>query len=234
MESKIRYIPILKAKESELLALRNISPARQTQMIPLIEIQDIEKDEQLSRLNRRIMRSWNLTLPIFVDVDSNFLINSPLNATNALTNIISETREKGYHTIPVTGVNRGEDYQQAIRILIQELNEVCIRLKNLDIGNTTQMINNVTELVKSLGLKHENLDIVIDFGAFLPSQIGTFVNAATNTINGLPLLEGWRSITIAGTSFPDSLSSFRPVTPGLTLESDSRKTAPATLCVFRQ
>ncbi len=214
------YVPILKGKQSEFLALEQVSSTRKAHITPLIEIQELEGELSLDRLSRRIRKSWNSEVPIFIDVDNNFLVNSPRNANSALDYIINDTRKRGYRTIPVTGLDRDVTYQQNINLLVRKIGEVCIRLKNSDIGNISKMIENLNELVKLLGLEYKQIDIIIDIGSFLHYQMGTFTNAVINTINNLPSLNNWRTLTVIGTSFPYSLSRFRPVTPCFTPRSE--------------
>ena len=70
------YVPILKAKEGELIALRHLSPQMKSNLTPLIEIQPRETPELLKRTITQIRKGWIPTLPLLIDVDRSYLMNS--------------------------------------------------------------------------------------------------------------------------------------------------------------
>jgi Beta protein len=213
------YVPVLKSKEAELFALGEVTLARKTNMTPLLEIQVMD-DAGLKRTLKKVEKNWNANLPIFIDVDDTFLLNEPQRATDALIQLVNYLTQKGFHPIPVTGLGRNPTYQQAVINLVKTIKEVCVRLVNSDLGNSISLNSGLQTLISSMGLKYGQADLIIDFSAFLPSQIGTIASATINTINSIPLINNWRTLTIAGTAFPSSLSRFTPVTPGLTPRSE--------------
>lgn len=200
------YVPILKAKQSECMALRNLPPDLKENMVPLFEMQPRDTQSLLERTIGQIENSWEKHLPLYLDIDRGYLSS---NADEALTNFIyalNRSQEKGYKFIPVTGLRRSTRYQEIIQSSIkQQSYGVCVRLESIDWLDLQELNENIEKLVSEFDLSYDEVDILLDFGAFLPSQSGTIVTSATTTINKLAKLKDFRNLVISGTAFPASL-----------------------------
>ena len=52
------------------------------------------------------------------------------------------------------------------------------------------------------------VDLVLDFPQLQPNQVATVTLAATTILKTLPHAAAWRSVVVAGTGFPETLSGF--------------------------
>jgi hypothetical protein len=197
------YVPILKAKQSECIALRNLNSDLKENMIPLFEMQPRETQRLLERTIGQIETSWEKHLPLYLDIDKDYLSS---NNDEALTNFVyalNRSQSKKYKFIPVTGLRRSTRYQEIIQSSIkQQSNGVCVRLESIDWLDLQELNQNIENLVSKFDLSYDAVDILLDFGAFLPSQSGTIVTSAATTINKLSKLRDFRNLVISGTAFP--------------------------------
>ncbi len=217
------YVPILKGKQSECLALEQVDINTKSGMTPLIEIQSVSqsKMQNLSLMAKRIEKSWGIDKPLFIDVDREFLMRRTKDAITVLNYVLNNARNKGINFIPVTGLNRDASYQAAVLANIQQdKNGLCIRLENKDVGNSTQLTNNLSQTLNNFSVPESEVDILLDLGTFTPLQGGVVLSGVATIINNLPHLPNWRTLTVAGTAFPKSLGAFPPVTASATPRSE--------------
>src|SRR5882724_8756793 len=115
------YVPILKGKEGEYQALRELTPAIRNGLTPLIEPIPIPYDfanevpaktvdQHLGNFISKIEASWGLD-PIFFDLDWIPDLERMADGRHPLKFIFDAARAAGSQAIPVTGLNRDAAYQ---------------------------------------------------------------------------------------------------------------------------
>jgi hypothetical protein len=158
----------------------------------------------LQRTVKQMEKSWEKHLPMFIDVDNNYLIS---NEAEAITNLISTLERatmNGYKLIPVTRIERHKSYQDVIRLAMQtDKNGVCIRLGSNDWGDLTNINPRLDKLLSYLAVLPKQTYVVLDFGPFLPEQTGTIIASAVGTINTLKNLNNFCSLIITSTAIPE-------------------------------
>ena len=197
------YVPILKAKEGELIALRHLSPQMKSNLTPLIEIQPRETPELLKRTITQIRRGWIPTLPLLVDVDRSYLMNSTVSATDNLRNLLTELSEQDFNVMPVSGLRRPARFNSVVSDTVGENdNGICIRLQSLDWQDVSSLENSLRNYVQGISLQLSQVDLVFDYEPFLPSHLGTIITSAITTINSIGSIRQYRNVIIAATAFP--------------------------------
>lgn len=207
MATDILYTPVLKAKQSECIALRRVNPKLKPLMIPLFEMQPRDTPHLLMRTVTQMEKSWEKHLPLFLDVDKKYLASNEAEAVENHATALERGRKSGYNIIPVTGLRRSERYQGNISSAVQQDRRgVCLRLENEDWLDVSELNTKIDKILSNLGVIAGEMDLILDFGAFLPSQAGTIVTSATTTINNLKLVSELRNLVVTGTAFPASLN----------------------------
>lgn len=226
------YVPILKGKEGEYSAVERLYPNVKSNLTPLIEIPPIPwdyvnecegrtLDEHIGRVAGRVERCWGIERPLFLDLDSDLWPERTQGGNHPLTFILEDARNRGVKIIPVTGLRRDGDYQSAVLGAIQnDKLGVCIRLEGNDFEELPQFSSSLNDLVASLSLSSNELDIVLDFEAILPTQNSTVALAAISIINALPDIDNWRTLTFTASAFPEDLRAFAPASIGTTQRSE--------------
>ncbi len=108
--------------------------------------------------------------------------------------------------IPVTGLARTRDYGAAIAALVIAKKRLCVRLESDDFTGPDPLPKRLNDLVAAAHLAKGQIDLIVDFGA-LPPNIGAMALAALGALTSIPDLAGWRSFTVAMTSFPERPSA---------------------------
>jgi hypothetical protein len=214
MFSVNHYVPILRWKRAEKIALRYLQPADKAVITPLIELvptsfkpgQDGSENPALvlEREAKEIKKDWG-TAPFFVDVNHLEECVPPINGlTHPLEYLSDKARMEGLRLVPVTGLTRGDAYQNLVKRTGSDGPGVCFRLtpsEVLDPGFN----NRLGDLIARLRLERENVDLVLDYKVFDPSAPTLAI-----MISHIPSIADWRTFAVACGAFPEDLQQFTP------------------------
>jgi hypothetical protein len=204
----------------EYQAVGRLTDTTKSVFTPLIEVPEIgwdfkEKklkktiDEHLSDfVLKKIYKNWGDS---FCFIDLNLISPSErmVNRFHPVKSLFNELRNVGCSAIPVTGFDRDEPYQQEVRnVLNQNKSGVCIRMK-IQQAAKESLKGDVDSLLSRLKVKPESCDLIIDLGApnFLP--LDGLSKVIQNIVSNLPNLNDWRTFTVIGTSFPETMASIK-------------------------
>ncbi|EFG1300336.1 beta family protein [Escherichia coli] len=210
----ISYIPILKAKRSELSALSQLSIEKKSKILPLLEIEPVPIDpdsgvalksynETLIDFGKKVSKSCSNMQGIYIDgllIEEHFISSED---HYPIINAVNQVRDMGIRVIPVSSPTRQSSYKRAIDGLMQ--NEICLRLTTLDLVNP-QLI---THYINHLGIPLSNIDIIIDLRDELTEDklnSGELYTLAIGLINNLAHFNEYRKVILSGGSFPTDLS----------------------------
>ncbi|QTO43336.1 beta family protein [Burkholderia latens] len=215
------YVPVLKWRQGEYLALSRLEPAVKDWVTPLFEVPteawDFEAeapaktlDEHLSKFGLRLKQKWD-TRRCFVDspfIDGEAHVD---NGSHHMSHIFDLAREAGAMPVPVFGRGRSESYMAAVTEIIgRDHRGACLRLTPDDFNTSLRV--ELDALLSNMGIDADVCDLVLDCAADI--AVGPKMQALVwkGLLDELPMLADWRSVTIAGTSFPQTLpsASFRP------------------------
>ena len=165
MIEEVGYMPLLKSRAGEFRALRSLTRSQRSQLLPLMDLVpplwDFEKeaptrsmDEHASLVSPHLWRSWGPDLPILLDGQN---LDTDTAERNPLEQIIEGCRARGIQAIPVTGLDRSQEYQSAVRrSLTRDRRGSCIRLESEDlaaIGRLEAALKDLMESARARPLK---------------------------------------------------------------------------------
>lgn len=103
--------------------------------------------------------------------------------------------------IPVTGLDRNLDYNNAVKSAIEADDRgLCMRLQSHDL-DSDDLAQQLDSALTALGVGTNKVDLLVDYGAVvLPRSVVVPLIAA------IPHLKAWRSVTFAACSFPVDMS----------------------------
>ena len=204
------YIPILRWKRGERIALRNLQGDIKAQMTPLVELipgdfktgNAAAVDNKLYKIAEDLFKNWGQA-PLFVDLG---LLYPAVRASNGLHPIEVLCREahiRQLSLIPVTGLDRTESYLSAVASIIKEDHRgACIRLRRPDIQRPT-FLTDLGRLLTQLELSPPHVHLLVDY-QIINNSCPSFANLCSL----LPNLSQWRTFTIASGAFTKDLSGF--------------------------
>lgn len=211
------YVPILKGKQGELDAIRETSRKVRERFTPLIEIPPIPpkyidgQDEPVPAKNiaehvndvaNSFVKALGADDPVLVD---GFYIEEEQTLEGDIEPIerFFELLRGRAKCIPVTGLDRVQEYGAAIKnILSTDDRGCCLRLVEEDLEGMSDLEPQIKSLLKFLDIDAPKVHLLLDFGPAVPSR-----SALPYQINALPRLKDWRTLTISSSSFPANLEN---------------------------
>ena len=211
------YVPCLRFKKGEYLALKELSIDARNCIMPLFEVAEIgfdfenqteakTIDQHLTPFAKRVKENWGSD-ECFVDlhlIDENERMAS---GEHPVLFTFNDLRLKNVNAIPVIGLGAGTNYQKAVSQTIKsDSRGLCLRI-NLDEASESSSIEMLENLISDLHVHPRDCDFILDLSAprnFEP--LNTFANLLQYVIADLHHINEWRSFGIIGTSFPQSLS----------------------------
>lgn len=211
------YIPILKAKQGELEALKQARTEERQQILPLLEIPPIPVkwpegeedpvpaktiDQHIAATSEKIASSLRGFERVLIDgayVEEEETLGSgeePIAATLRLL------REKGLTVVPVVGLDRVQEYGEAVRDFALDSGVGCsLRLSHQDLDLIFDLRSQIESLLAFLHLEPSQTDLIVDFGAKLPIR-----GQLPALVQDFPFLTDWRTFTLAFAAFPPDMS----------------------------
>jgi hypothetical protein len=206
------YVPVLRWKQAEWLALRHLGEEERARITPLVEITRRSVAprtrrptiEQMLRKNATDMQAnWGLA-PLFVDLwhlEPNPALG---NGLHPFVYLAQEARARGVSIVPVAGLNRPPDYQVAVASVVATHGlGACLRLHATDLARPT-LEKDLEGLLAHLSLSRGEVDLVIDF---------EYVHGACPDWSGrlatIPEASNWRTTTLLSGAFPLDLTGFK-------------------------
>lgn len=228
--AKAVYTPILKLKQAELKALKLTPDASKSLMRPLFEIAPIPLNypsktprktlaEHIEKLPSQIANSWG-SRPFYLDCCHVAMLAN--NSPQLIGALFSALLTDGNIPIPVLNLAYHPAYSnyatQMKDLATQCGNGACIRITNGDLqGN---YLEKVQQVLQQLHISPEQVDIMFDLATIAPGNSGPISAGMVGIIQNFPELLRWRSLILAGTAFPPSMSVFETNSGSLTPRSE--------------
>jgi hypothetical protein len=214
------YVPILRWKQAERLALANLYGHDSICITPLVElvlnnfihrsknikglITRLNIEEGVNKIGEQLIRYcggrpffidlWRLPPDVFTQGLSQFLAMLGQYAINSKLSLV-----------PVTRITNNNDYQSVIRTLVASMNNqgVCLRLTCDDIKKST-LTKDISALLSFIQVLPEAVDLIVDF-----QTIDQYVPTFKTLCKCLPSINKWRNFIVASGAFPEDLSELR-------------------------
>ena len=214
--NEILYVPCLRWKMGEYLAIRRLNPRTHNYLLPIIEIPEIgydfenqsnskSIDDHLSKFAKRVKQNWgkaNCLIDCHLIEDQTCMSNGQ----HPSHFIFNGLRNEGVSAIPVITLSSSSEYLAAIRD-ITTINKkgICFRVEIEDVINA-RFNQTIQDLLNYFDIIIEQVDLIIDLKAPNFDPLEGFSVLLSDLISRIQNLQKWRTFGIIGTSFPSSLS----------------------------
>ena len=219
------YVPCIRWKMGEYQAMLRLSIDAKNFITPLIEVPEIGKgpESAFDFENRRPAKSIDGHLALFAErvetkwhgrlcfVDAKLIDPSMrmANGQHPVEFVFDKLRSQGCMVIPVTGLDRDRQSQEVIRRAVtRDKRGFCLRL-GIEDATKADPRNRVGALLSHIGLPVEKCDLILDLGAPNFEPVDGFAKLMEAIIRELPHLGLWRTFTLIGTSFPQSMAEVK-------------------------
>lgn len=213
-----QYVPFLKCKQGELDALSRIGRDDREQLTPLIDIGPIEidpktevqvksLDETLEGVAAKIAKAWGSLDFCFVDLPE-FEPSARLeDGRHPVSRFFEDAKAADLAAIPVSGLDRdGPQLEAAAEAMSWGNRGIAIRLRRPELQNPAALAADLRRIAGTLQIDFRQVDLLLDFGPLLKSEVATIGGEADAAIKGLPDIDAWRSLTLCAGAFPQTVS----------------------------
>lgn len=215
------YVPILKWKAAEQIALQELKSESKKNVIPLIQVimpapktpKEGEREKtpseqieevtsafraKLLKIPEEIQKFWGDS-PVYVDPG---LILTPNLRLEALTKVLEIGQSLRLFLIPVVNLGSGDD----IRILAAELAKkyghgVCLKLTPADFAENSTLNSRIKQFLTDCSLTEKDVDLLIDI-----QDRNDHYKRIFTLSQGITSLQSWRTFIFASGAFPVDLS----------------------------
>jgi Beta protein len=210
------YVPILKGKKGELVALAKAENIRE--FTPLVEVIPVPLtypeegpaypsktiDEHVKDSATSFTKAMGILPSVFID--GLYIENEKLrDGSSAVGGLFSRLRSTGIRFIPTIGLDRGEAYTDAVRDAIShDKRGCCLRLEESDLESLSDLDKQINSLLKALNLKVSETHLLIDFRDKVPPKV-----TMPLLIEAFPRVDEWRSFIFSASSFPKTLGDVK-------------------------
>lgn len=222
MKSFRHYIPILKGKDGELRALKDLRAEVRTTVTPFIDVPRVKLkfnpgDEvgvpseslssHLQKIANKLGKLWGAEKPILIDLYDLDLDLRTEDDSHPVTFLFDRLKAKEVTGIPVTGLDRDDPYNEAVAAICRaDGRGVCLRVLTADLENAAELETQIEGLLDVLGLEPSQADIIFDLRDVEASDILVSVELVIQAASRVSSIKSWRSFTVAGSGFPQGLS----------------------------
>jgi hypothetical protein len=217
MIDRKHYVPILKGKQGEYHALRELGADAKKRLTPLIEVPpipwDYEKDEATKSLDAhlagvpaKMQECWGADRHFFLDVALCSDGGSTSDGLHPAAYLLGNCRALNLQAVPVIGLGRPQAYVDAVaEAAEQDDRGVCIRIGGDDLEDTDDLGGGLAQLMGDLSVSANEVNLIVDLGAIPPSSPNLRL-LVRQLMQDLPMAEDWLSVVLAATAFPASPS----------------------------
>lgn len=199
-QPNVKYVPALKWRKGEKVALKNLSARLKDAVIPLIELVNDEGDNP-DDLSKDLALYWGKTAYLDVHYRPGHF------ARTALDNVAQHMN--GIDIIPVVRLDSSQIIIDGVKSVAGMYNNgLAVRIvitANLDFNLLQKEVDLVVGQLSSIS--KDKIDIIVDFGHI--DKNVAYKSTLEQIKNNLDLSD-WRRIIIAAGTFPPNLLSFRP------------------------
>ena len=193
------YVPVLKAKRGEKVALQGIRVTLRERITPLFQIverTDKTIDAHLETSFKNLAGSLSGYSRCFLDAQE-LAAEGPAVALR----VFERASEEGIPFSPVTGITRTADVAAA---LSYRQNGLALRLTREEFESGT-LAPQIQEFLNSNSLAAGEIDLIVDLGT-VTEMIPPGVSALTEAfLADIPSQQEWRTLTVSACAFPISM-----------------------------
>ena len=165
-------------------------------------------ERRLGRAADDIVACWRYRDKAFIEVfDPPPITDSWWSASNPLLLFYDFLRLGGVSVVPVTALDRQGEYRAAfVEAVRRAKNGVAIRLYKDDLELPAMSIAAIDALAKDCACTANQVDVIINLERILPERIAELRTRCLDFVSALSRGIDCRSLTIIGTSIPESIS----------------------------
>jgi hypothetical protein len=218
MFSDKHYVPAIKWKQGEFMALEDLRPHHKAELTPLVDVPSIPWDfaeerptktidAHLARIPDQMAKAWGTERPLFLDmglIDPGTRLGTGQHPLDGLFMALSAV---GVRAIPVTATDRDPAYQSAVMTIVaREGFGLCVRAEADDFGDVASL-GLLNALIDSFRIDRSEIDLIIDLGAINAAQSGLVARVVSAALTMIGGGTAFRTLTVLSGAFPVDMAA---------------------------
>lgn len=193
--ARYRYLPMLRTKAGEAIALKNLDPGDKSRLLPIVHV--LESPPRT--FPQQMSNAWNGRM---MALDGLYNFNTTGSPTD-FTTVFQTLAGGGINVIPSVSFNDPPNYVQLVQ------NFVGAAGPGLVVKVSVGQLQHVAAWVNGQGWNQGDVDLLIECGSLAEYDMATFSSYVAGEIAShiaVPLQ--WRSVTLASSAAPQHLGQF--------------------------
>lgn len=208
------YTPIIRNRQSEVLAIQELSAEVKARCIPLLDLASPSKQSDkasaqgyVERNIRRMIKALKGFEHILVDSSE---LDPALRINGSKHPLIEAARaivEAGCSPVPVTGLHRDESHTKAALKIKSSTGSglICFRLDATDIATASLSYKQLQESLSDSSLNSTDVILLMDLQSVYGEQVDSLVAQVSRFIAQI-MKSQWAGLIVAGYGIPDRLT----------------------------
>lgn len=209
------YSPILRNRQSELLAIKHLSKSVRPSLMPVLDVAAPTKSADKAAGLRYVERNLERTEKYVTEFPAVFVDSSELDpayrlsrGVHPLEGVAAAIVGAGGRPIPVTGLHRDAAHKAAAIAITsnQAQGNLCVRLDATDVSTATLTLKRIREHLDADSIESSKVYLLLDMQCVFGKDKEA---VAKQVLRLLKLLETttWAGIIVGGYAIPDQLST---------------------------
>ncbi|MFZ5968394.1 MAG: beta family protein [Bacillota bacterium] len=199
------YVPNLKWKRGEKIAVRNLDTPTKDKIIPVFNVMPTEEAEQFIV---DIKKNWGTSRPFFFDFHQNFIEKKESFVNPFINKLISLSTQENLSILPIVKEVYNDNY---LKILNDNINNLksgyAIRIT---VKDYKQFLSIVQRITNKISIPINNTDLIIDMGTLImPAEVLEAMSSLVSDVIKKSHKFNFRSIIMCGSSFPQMLTGLK-------------------------
>ncbi len=211
------YTPILRNRQSEMLAFRGLASDVREQMMPLVDIAAPTKSADQAAAEKYVANNIARTEKAINGIAWAFVDSSELppdfrlpGGVHPLVAAATAVTKGGTRPIAVTGLHRDQAHHEASKTVMRAGEpRLCVRLDATDVSTATMSLRNIKALLAEFGLTTDRALLLLDLQGLYGLNVHG-VAAPVIRLLGLLHTDQWAGVIVGGYGVPEQLSTAVP------------------------
>jgi hypothetical protein len=201
------YLPALKAKAGEFGAIQKLSDKAKSRILPMFEVLPVPLvwpartpksplETHLDSIRTKIAKCWGKERPFLIDFFDLPLSERTSTGAHPVSHFFSEL-EDAVSPIPVTGLDRDDDYNSAISAAVAVTKgAAAIRLLIEDIELPAKTSLPLSKMISHLGVVPQRSYLILDFRELREDLVSRSIPLALASLRAISRLDSWKATVV--------------------------------------
>jgi len=206
MISRDKYVPVIKCKAGEFIALSKLPEEFKDEIVPIADLVPNPQKKLEEHIHSSIgyIQRWDRERLIYIDgymiQDNDIMIHRK----RYMEYIFNEIRKYKYNVIPVVSNISNPDYIVQIKNIVEKDSRgLCLRIFS---SREISINDEIERMMPRIDLGFNQIDLLIDLQSLEILSPDEILNWQKEIIKNLSYSSSWRSLVLTGSNFPINLT----------------------------